>query len=423
MKRGMVSPGARSTPPLRTADEERLRLICAELSLGQVRTRLLQECVAAIIVAAALATAVPLGRVLAWVATMGVVVVLTAALDHAWHRATPTARNAHRFLRGARATSMLTGAAWGSVLAYALPPESAPAPLAIVLIGLAAVFIGSAFAHAATPRLFWASAVPQWSFTILAMVSAQIPLLPALVIPGTAFIALVGFYNHRLHTWTVDMVRLRVHNERLVTELRIEQEQTQDAWSRVMEQNRSLNEAQGRLVELASTDDLTGVLNRRAFLEAVGNASTIARSGGAPYCLGILDVDHFKTINDRFGHAVGDETLRVVADALKGSLRTGDVVGRIGGEEFGLLLRSPDLVDGAAIAERLRQSCLDARIPGCPELRVTASIGLVPSGNESDPARLLRLADRAMYTAKDRGRNRVAVVDSTYADGMVSLPS
>lgn len=419
----MVSPGARSTPPLRSADEERLRLICAELSLGQIRSRLLQECVAAAIVAVALATAVPLGRVLAWVATMGVVLVLTAALDRAWHRVPQTPRNAHRFVRAARATSMLGGAAWGSVLAYAMPPETAPAALAVVLIGLATVFIGSAFAHAATPRLFWASAVPQWSFTILAMIFAKIPLLPALVIPGTAFLALVGLYNHRLHTWTVEMVRLRVHNERLVTELRVEQEQTQDAWARVMEQNRSLSEAQSRLVELASTDDLTGVLNRRAFLHGVGAASAISRAGGAPYCLGILDVDHFKSINDRFGHGVGDDTLRVVADALRGSLRTGDVIGRIGGEEFGLLLRSPDLVDGAAIAERLRQACLDARISSCPELRVTVSIGLVPSGNEADPARLLRLADRAMYQAKDRGRNRVAVVDGAYADGLASLPS
>ena len=162
------------------------------------------------------------------------------------------------------------------------------------------------------------------------------------------------------------------------------------------------------LQRMALTDELTQLPNRRAFAEEVGRGLNRARRAGSPFALAMLDIDHFKQVNDRFGHDAGDQVLRDVAAVMRRSLREGDLVARLGGEEFGIFL--PDVGAEAAVQrlDRLLSSIRSAcMIGGEP---VTASIGVVHAAEAESNApydTLYRIADQALYRAKRGGRNRV----------------
>jgi diguanylate cyclase (GGDEF)-like protein len=167
-------------------------------------------------------------------------------------------------------------------------------------------------------------------------------------------------------------------------------------------QRRLLERASGRLRHLADHDPLTGCGNRRA-LEARAAALSVAEPDG-PHCLLLLDVDHFKAVNDRLGHAAGDRALQRVAGALRSTVRQSDLVARFGGEEFAVMLPGLDVQAAGRLAERLRVAVASAGTD--PQL--TASFGLAPL--TSGPAGLdvaLRDADIALYQAKNAGRNQV----------------
>jgi diguanylate cyclase (GGDEF)-like protein len=170
-----------------------------------------------------------------------------------------------------------------------------------------------------------------------------------------------------------------------------------------------LQAARDQLVALASTDGLTGLLNRRVLLERIEEELERHRRSGAPLGCILLDVDLFKQVNDRFGHAAGDEVLRQVARHLKDTLRPYDVLGRFGGEEFLMVLPGTDHGTLRAVAERLRAGLPEKVRTGPPEapLTVTASFGIaVYRGGEGVDTFLAR-ADHGMYKAKGLGRNRV----------------
>lgn len=164
------------------------------------------------------------------------------------------------------------------------------------------------------------------------------------------------------------------------------------------------------LATLAATDMLTGLPNRRSFMTALEAALLDARSH--PAQRGILlmaDIDHFKRVNDTYGHLVGDAVLQHVAQLLRQGLRQNDSAGRIGGEEFTILLYRIGLADGLALANRIRQSLADTpAMTSAGSIAVTISIGLVVLEG-SDATRALSCADEALYAAKNAGRNRVCV--------------
>jgi diguanylate cyclase (GGDEF)-like protein len=162
----------------------------------------------------------------------------------------------------------------------------------------------------------------------------------------------------------------------------------------------------------AATDSLTGLPNRRAVQEALKRMIAQAGRTLAPMSVLVLDLDHFKQINDTYGHDRGDAVLAAVGDVLAGALRTSDFVGRNGGEEFVALL--PDTgADGALeAAEKLRAAIARVTLPGI-DRAITASVGAaVYPHTAADPESLLRLADRALYAAKAAGRNRAAVAEA-----------
>ena len=165
-----------------------------------------------------------------------------------------------------------------------------------------------------------------------------------------------------------------------------------------------------RMERLATTDDLTGLLNRRAFFARAEAARTLSLRLRQPITLLMLDIDHFKQLNDRFGHATGDEALVKFAATCREALRGHDILGRLGGEEFALALPGTDLDGAIRAAERLRQGVFDTRLLTCGNsYTMTVSIGVVLIDADEDLPTGLARADNALYEAKRNGRNRVEV--------------
>ncbi len=161
---------------------------------------------------------------------------------------------------------------------------------------------------------------------------------------------------------------------------------------------------------LASTDTLTGLLNRRAFVERIDRARAASEHKLFPMSVLLLDVDHFKKVNDTLGHDAGDAVLQGVARTVAGMARKSDFVARWGGEEFVLALTQTAEAGARVAAERVRRAIAEARytLPSGSEHRATASVGLASAETaEWNLDELLGRADRAMYAAKHRGRNRV----------------
>lgn len=166
-----------------------------------------------------------------------------------------------------------------------------------------------------------------------------------------------------------------------------------------------------KLYELATRDPLTGLLNRNAFQDRLQNAWDASLRSGEPIGILLLDLDHFKSINDTWGHGTGDEVLKKVAGVLTKSARKPDIVARYGGEEFIVLLPTADLSEIKATSERLRLAieALQWCEPG-PK-KVTASIGGIstPASQEGSHGELISRADSALYEAKESGRNRSCI--------------
>ena len=166
-----------------------------------------------------------------------------------------------------------------------------------------------------------------------------------------------------------------------------------------------------RLRELATSDSLTGLANRRHFLELARQELMRAERYGRDISLLIMDIDHFKRVNDTFGHEMGDRVLKAVADVSRESLRNIDILARVGGEEFAALLPHTALEQAASVAERVRLAVADkAVLAGRGPLHVTISIGVSEAASSSlDLDSFLRCADEALYAAKRAGRNRVEI--------------
>ena len=164
-----------------------------------------------------------------------------------------------------------------------------------------------------------------------------------------------------------------------------------------------------KLEQMASTDALTGLTNRRRFLESLENERSRTERNGGALSLIMFDIDHFKKVNDTWGHAVGDKVLCEIAREMQLFLRKADSAARYGGEEFVILLPETELPGAALIANRLRQMVADTVITQDqgPPVAVTISIGIASLELDESGEKLLIRADQAMYRAKNNGRNRM----------------
>jgi len=184
------------------------------------------------------------------------------------------------------------------------------------------------------------------------------------------------------------------------------------AMQRIAAMRQKLLEMQQQLEVQANKDELTNLPNRRHFMETLEKELVRARRYSTPFSIAYMDLDHFKQINDTHGHEAGDVVLRTIAKAIADSLRGGDTIGRVGGEEFCFSLPGVDAADSVKPCERYRM--LIEQLPiqsGSQTLKMTASFGITSFRPETDDAiSLIARADKALYRAKELGRNRVVVI-------------
>lgn len=193
---------------------------------------------------------------------------------------------------------------------------------------------------------------------------------------------------------------------------RIEQSHTM---KRLAKSEKELQDRTIALEFLASRDPLTGSFNRRAFFEKFDVAFEAAKKDNKPIACLMVDIDKFKNVNDTYGHHVGDQVIKFVADTLRANSRGDDVVGRMGGEEFCMILPGVDPDRSIAIAERIRLAIAEAQPSSdVPDLRVTASFGLSQIDKKvGDPQELVNRSDEGLYAAKQSGRNKTVMWSKT----------
>lgn len=177
----------------------------------------------------------------------------------------------------------------------------------------------------------------------------------------------------------------------------------------LMELRQELTKRNAEYERMASYDTLTGLLNRRAILEKAGEWLHHMRRYNGHLSVAMLDIDHFKRVNDRYGHRVGDRVLAALSSMMQRSIRNTDFVGRYGGEEFLILLPHTDAVGAGVMAERVRASLAGVPMHDAEgaTFKVTASLGIAEYIDGDDEDSLLSRADAALYRAKEAGRNRV----------------
>jgi diguanylate cyclase (GGDEF)-like protein len=231
---------------------------------------------------------------------------------------------------------------------------------------------------------------------------------------------LAGAFNNMLIKLNTALCDLQKKEETLLIMTRNLQQEVSLRSSAV----EALQESELRFRHLASHDSLTGILNRRSFMERASHELRLVGQRDTPRCIAIMDIDHFKQFNDNYGHVNGDEALKHVVMICSDGLRKHDFLGRYGGEEFVFFLGNADLETGLKVAERLRKALesTPVNIDAGP-VQVTASFGVAPvngaglpdqaadQGNIDFIRAIINQADRALYKAKRAGRNRVAAYD------------
>jgi diguanylate cyclase (GGDEF)-like protein len=177
---------------------------------------------------------------------------------------------------------------------------------------------------------------------------------------------------------------------------------------KLLTSNAHLQEVLKQVTELATRDELTGLYNRRYLLEMLKHEKNRADRGGGGFCVCLLDLDHFKAVNDRLGHQAGDQVLKVFARSIEPVLRSTDLFARFGGEEFLLFLPQTEPDKARRCVQRIRTALAEAKYEGLPDgFRVTASIGVAYYEPEESITALLERVDKALYQAKHNGRDRM----------------
>jgi len=282
----------------------------------------------------------------------------------------------------------------------------------------AALLLGVVFA--VSIGVYWPTLPPVQFLVMPTVLLASFRLGPLGAALSTVIVAIVGSLGTVAAAGAVastpDQVTLRVFNFQLnlavlfLTALPIGAAMAQRA-----QLERDLKDERDRadrfasdMASIAHIDDLTGLATRRFFLEQLDVMAATARRAQQPLTLAMLDIDFFKPINDQFGHAVGDAVLMAIGAACRNAVRADDIIGRLGGEEFAMLMPLTDQETAYRIVDRLREAVAAIAIPTSDgrQVSVTISVGMAMFANQQID-RLLLDADRALYLAKERGRNRV----------------
>lgn len=297
--------------------------------------------------------------------------------------------------RRALVFSASAGTLW-ALAAFVLYPAGGPEERAALVMLLAGLCAGSVSFFSSSPRASMAFYLP-FMLTLLLQAITFVEALPVLPAAIAVFIACALWFTRTSWTQFVENVRVLVDRDRLLQEAQASGTQLELMLS--------------RMSDLAMVDELTGLKNRRSFFDDVEPVIAGSRRRGKPVAVALLDLDHFKDVNDTHGHGVGDDTLREVARRIESTLRQEQIVGRLGGEEFVVLL--PDTTPQQALVaiERVRKAVGETSIPvtGDGVVWITVSGGIAPLLDGMAVTVAMGHADKAMYRAKALGRNRVEV--------------
>ena len=260
--------------------------------------------------------------------------------------------------------------------------------------------------QAAHPGGAWSPQAARWSFQVRPLWWQRSDVRIGGVL--LALLLLYGLYRYRVHSYQASNRRLAQLVDARTADLKAQAQRLQEIdreRAGLLEQLREQAEGYARQ---AREDALTGLPNRRQFEETLARDLALARRGAHPLCLALLDIDHFKRINDTRSHSVGDQVLREFGQLLHGQRRGSDLVARLGGEEFALLMPDTRLEEALPACERL-QARTRAHRPwaGLEDLEVSFSLGLVELRPGEDAEDLYRRADAALYRAKREGRDRL----------------
>jgi len=311
---------------------------------------------------------------LAWLLCLGVLQWVIKAGPH-------TSRHASLLL----GVAVLDGVAWGLTgwLLMGYDPLLDPW-LAAVLCGVSAV---NAPVYITYIRAYFALIGSLWLVMLLALATrADVIKVLNIAVGLTVFFGLIVYYMQAIALRVIEGIHLQLANASLAAQLQV---------------------ALAAVEIDASTDALTGHANRRALDVLLKQQITLAQTEHRPFAVLMLDIDHFKQINDTYGHSVGDDALRAFGMRVGDYLRQGDLCARFGGEEFVVILPGTSLDRAMEVAERVRSGVAASDLLASPPIRVTVSIGVAAHAVGQTMPDLLKMADTAVYAAKRGGRNQV----------------
>lgn len=338
-----------------------------------------------VIVAALLTTWIPVWQAALWAALELLIVSVYIVVYQRFQRARPTPSDEPRWttrISLAHGAHMLS---WSSLIVWARQAGNFDNVMFLMLIhaGLISLTASMSSPHR---RLLYTDLIPPAVALLIPPLLYGGWISLGLSLLGLFYLALMMFVGLGIHRGTAEALHLRQHNEELIRKLELQ----------------------------VTRDPLTGIANRSHFLSVGRNEIQRAARFEHSLALLMLDIDHFKPVNDGYGHLTGDEVLKEVTAACLEVLRSGDCLGRLGGEEFALLLPEIGLPGALATAERIRQNIAERRfvVPD-GRLTLTVSIGVTMKTVQDEAlSTMMRRADLAMYAAKNQGRNRVITLDA-----------
>ncbi|AVE03504.1 GGDEF domain-containing protein [Pseudomonas sp. R11F] len=318
---------------------------------------------------------------LIWLVALSVSSLLRLKMFMDWFRCPDIDRTPARWERRYAVTLMLSAGIWGMGALAVMPPDDRVSQVLVMLftvgMSVSAVSCYSAYRY----------------MTLGAMALVLLPCTlwllfqPTLMQVGVAIAVLV------FSTFVVSATR-----------------KFSDALEKAFRLTRQMERAHNASTRAAQTDELTGLMNRRAFFEHAQQRYAQCRDNQQPVCALMMDMDHFKSVNDTYGHQAGDHVLRQIGGVISASLRHSDVYGRLGGEEFAVLLPNTSLETARDIAEQLVKTISGLTVEPVQGLTASLGVALVRSPDQ-DLHSLMNSADKALYRAKAMGRNQVAVAE------------
>ncbi|NWA86367.1 diguanylate cyclase [Pseudomonas sp. D2002] len=318
---------------------------------------------------------------LVWLVVLAVTSLLRVKMFTEWFRCPDNERTPDRWERRYWVTLMLSAGVWGIGALAVMPPDDRVSQVLVMLftvgMSVSAVSCYSAYRYMTMGSM------------ALVLLPCTLWLLfqPSSMQVGVAVAVLV------FSTFVVSATR-----------------KFSDALEKAFRLTRQMERAHHISTRAAQTDELTGLMNRRAFFEHAQLLYEQCRHNQQPLCALMMDMDHFKDINDTYGHQAGDQVLRQIGGVISASFRQADVYGRLGGEEFAVLLPNTSLETARGIAEQLVKAI--SGLASAPVQGLTASLGVATTRSlDQDLHSLMNTADKALYRAKAMGRNQVAVAE------------